>query len=997
MTHIMQRKIQGNSSTLVPFSIKIIASQIASILVATAALGVVTSTTVYAQETQQSTAATATKTTDENTEETEIIEVSGIRFSQRSALDRKKQAGTMQDSLVAEDIGQFPDKNIAEALQRISGVQLDRDIGEGSSVSIRGVEPDLLRVEVNNVSALGMGGGRGVDFRDMASELVKSLDVIKGSEARLTEGGIGGTIQVNTRKPNEFKEDFLSMSAESAYNDLTGDNSPKINITGVHKFDEDFGVLLNVTASDKSNVIHALRNTEWARFADYDNSPEKTVVDPNFSSVTSKADCATSANKTNCEAQWLDFNPYLPRYGIWGRDEKRVTANAMVQYRFTDNLSAHAGYTYNKRDKTATDINLQFETQSTARINPDSVIVNPETHNVSYFETANASVTNRVLNFAWDQETTQLESGFEYQNDGFKLVGLAARSTADQDIDSRDTHIVAVGIAGMKIALNEEGAPDIDLSSAYIRNPDDLSDTSNHFDLNDAASYNNRSRYKYSPHTDKATEDMLKLDGSYIPDSDFFTILRAGVQYRNESLENADYQYNIIRDVGSTYNGELWTIEDQIALISGTRKETPVFFDGYNVGVNTISTFQAVDTQSFIDAIEAVSNDNTTREDLDVRAGNYDIEVKTKAIYLQANFETSLGEFPLTGNFGVRYVQTNTAANGDVTERIIVDQVDDEGNVIIDPVSGLPLGGVEDVDHPEAFNGRKTVKGDYADTLPSINLSLGLIPDELVLYFGAAKVMSRPKVSDLNVNANCTVYKNTLAQIDNVPNYCTAGNPDLNPYRANQVDLALNWYPNDNSIVSGAFFYKDITSWVIDADTRQNIDFFGDGRLWDVKQKINGTGVSTKGFEFQASTFFSMLPEPFNNLGGSVNYTRMSAKDVGLFNQLTGEELPFPTQSKNSYNIAAFYEADSWSIRVAYNYRSEYLKYANDRSGNPAFVDDAGYLDAKFSYNVMENMKLYVEGRNLTQEVYSLNAGPGRLSDLQYAGREYTAGVSYKF
>src|SRR5690606_6125536 len=101
--------------------------------------------------------------------------------------------------------------------------------------------------------------------------------VIKGSEARLTEGGIGGTIQVNTRKPNEFKENFLSVAGEAQYNDLIGDVMPKINLTGVYKPTDRLGVLVNVTASDKTTVIHALRNTQWARFADYDNSPEKTV------------------------------------------------------------------------------------------------------------------------------------------------------------------------------------------------------------------------------------------------------------------------------------------------------------------------------------------------------------------------------------------------------------------------------------------------------------------------------------------------------------------------------------------------------------------------------------------------------------------------------------------------------------------------------------------------------------------------------------------------
>src|SRR5690606_41597319 len=202
-----------------PFSRKGLSVGIATALLTTAAF--TASLPAFAQEAAQ---------TNEDELQLEFVEVTGIRFSQRSALDRKKEMGTMSDSLVAEDIGAFPDKNIAEALQRIPGIQLNRDDGEGSQVSIRGVDPDLLRVEVNNVGAMGMAGSRGVDFRDMASELVKSLDVIKGSEARLTEGGIGGTIQVNTRKPNEFKENFLSVAGEAQYTDLIGGVMPRCNL-----------------------------------------------------------------------------------------------------------------------------------------------------------------------------------------------------------------------------------------------------------------------------------------------------------------------------------------------------------------------------------------------------------------------------------------------------------------------------------------------------------------------------------------------------------------------------------------------------------------------------------------------------------------------------------------------------------------------------------------------------------------------------------------------
>jgi len=1002
MENVMERNITTATQATLSTPRKLIATSISTILLTGACFA---SAPVWAQESNQTAKQEQTaeaKEKDAEGEDTEIIEVKGIRFSQRSALDRKKMAGTITDSLVAEDIGMFPDKNVGEALQRIPGVQLDRDFGEGQGISIRGVEPGLLRVEVNNVSAQGFSGSRAVDFRDMAAELVKSVDVIKGSEARLTEGGIGGTVQVNTRKPNEFDENFLSVNAEGQYNDLIDDPSNKWNATGVYKFNDDLGVLVNVTGSTKNTMIHALRNTEWARFADYDNSPEKTFEDANFADVTDKAACTDTADQAACEQQWFDFSPRLPRYGIWGREEDRLSANVVVQYRLTDNLQTHASYTHNTRDKQALDLNLHLESQSAARINPDSVIVDDQ-HNVTYFETAAATVTNRTLEFGWDQTTEMYETGFEYSKDAWRVEGQVAYSLAEQDIDSRDTHITANGVAGVQVDLDSRGAPEWDFNTGYIVNPDDPTDTSNSFDVNDPASYVSRSRYKYAPSQDESDETMAKLDLTYIPDSDFLTLIRAGVQVRNQGYENANYEYNIIRDVGRTYEnpetGESmeWTMEDQIALITGNTFQSPTLFDGYSLGVDTIGNYQAVDTYPFIEDIQAVANDFTTREDLDVRTGNYNVEVDTQAIYLQTNFETYIGGMRLWGNVGARYVETQTAANGDVFERIIVDQVDDDGNVLTDPVTGEPLPGIEDTDHPDTFNGRKTVEEEYNDFLPSLNVNLALIEDELVLYFGTAKVMSRPKITDLNVNASCTIYRTSRNELDDLRDYCTAGNPALKPYRAKQFDIALNWYPNEDTIISGAYFVKDINSWVIDPTTRFDVDFFNDGRSFDVRQKINGSGVTTKGFELQASTIFSWLPEPFDGFGGAVNFTHMTADDVGLFNQLTGKELPFPSQSENSYNVTAFYETDTWSFRVAYNYRDEYLINPADRSGNPVFVDDAGYMDAKFIYNITDDFRAYIDGRNLTGEVKSYNAGPRRLSDLQWSGREYSVGVIYQF
>src|SRR5690606_19398518 len=132
---------------------------------------------------------------------------------------------------------------------------------------------------------------------------------------------------------------------------------------------------------------------------------------------------------------------------------------------------------------------------------------------------------------------------------------------------------------------------------------------------------------------------------------------------------------------------------------------------------------------------------------------------------------------------------------------------------------------------------------DYDDVLPSLNLTLGLIPDELELFFGIAKVMAQPRIADINVNANCTIYRNQQAIIDVTPDVCTAGNPYLDPFRARQMDVALTWYPDENSVLSAAWFTKDITSWVLEPETQYGFDFFGDNRRWDTRQKFNGSGA----------------------------------------------------------------------------------------------------------------------------------------------------------
>lgn len=988
-----------------------LASRIASVVLAGAALSTFAATNAYAQdnEEQQDQSQSEERTSSEGGIE-EVV-VTGIRQSYKSALDRKKDAGTMIDSLVAEDIGEFPDKNIAEALQRISGVQLERDMGEGTTVSIRGVEPGLVRVELNGVTAMGMGGSRSVDFRDMASELVKSVDVYKGSEARLTEGGVGGTIQVNTRKPNEFKENFLSINGEAQYNSMIDEVMPKYNLTGVFKATDKLGFLVNITGSDVHAMLHGLRNTNWQKYHDVDNDPNKTSIDQLYADYASKEECMNAglaaADETACLEQWYEYSPSTPRYSIWGREEKRLSANVEVQYSLNDQLSFDLSYTDSSRNKVATDRNFQVEVGGAFNTtDPDSYYVD-ENKNVHRLVTTGrnaagtligATIRNRTLNFDWDQEREVMRAGFDYNNDNLVIDGYIARSTTFEDIDARDTQSAQNNVGGI-VVTQVNGLPHIDFTDAYVINQSDENDTFDKFNYNDGTQYTSLDRFKYAPSQSEASENIGKIDLTYSPDNSFFTAYRTGFIATDQSFANNAWGYNLMQTVGNPYtvDGEtrIWTQDDHEAVLVENRFATDKFFRDYNADVDIIESYMAIDTEPYLAALlerSGFSSAEAARGNLTPIDSRYDIDVETQSAYVQADFETDLGNMALKGNVGVRVARTETASEGFSRIRVFVEQTDEDGNPIYGP-NGEDLDGVEDPDDPRAFEGRREVTEDFVDVLPSLNLTLE-IKEGLEAYFGIAKVMARPNINDLNINADCVLRDYPLAESQQTPNTCTAGNPDLDPYRATQGELALTWYPDDNSIVSGSYFVKDITSYIFGAETQQDVDFFNDGILWDVRQQVNKEGITTKGVELQASTFFNFLPAPFNNTGAKVNYTYITADNVDDFNPLTGEQMPLRGQSENSYNLEGFYEDENWSFKLAYNYRDEY--YARVFDGLPVFVEAGGYIDGKITYTYNDNFKFYLDARNLGKETKVETSGVGRINDLQWSGRIFSAGFTYR-
>ncbi|WP_029937287.1 TonB-dependent receptor [Sphingomonas sp. UNC305MFCol5.2] len=384
-------------------------------------------------------------------ENEDAIIVVGSRASQQSANNRKKNAKTATDSIVADDVGSFPDRNVNEAISRIPGVALGRnEFGEGDSVTVRGNGPDLTRVELDGIgvqstTALALGTSRSADLRELPAELIKSVDVVKGSTADMTEGSLGGTVQIRTRTGLDFKKPYFSLRAGAGQNSLGRDWTPDFNAVAAHKFFNDrLGVIVSGTYSKIQNDGHGYEQTTsnnrgFARLFDFDNSPEKTfsfnpatvgtdAADVAFANstapdgttltprelvtlaagATSKAQCLsifpylplqTAGNATTaarvqqrtleqqtCLNQWNDATPSLVRNFMNTQTDERYSVDARLDFRVNDQLTVYAKAT--RADRQVHDQNrsrnpVSLFNQNIAGTFSDSTTGNPRTRTVN--------------------------------------------------------------------------------------------------------------------------------------------------------------------------------------------------------------------------------------------------------------------------------------------------------------------------------------------------------------------------------------------------------------------------------------------------------------------------------------------------------------------------------------------------------------------------------------------------------------------------------------
>lgn len=1006
------------------------------------------------------------------TQTLETVVVSGTRGSIQSAIARKKNASTVSDSIVAEDIDQFPDKNVGEALSRVTGVQLTREFGEGSQVSIRGVEPDLNRVEINGASVLGTngGGGRGAELRELAAELIASIDVVKGSTADLTEGGVGGTVRITTRKPLDFTKRTLAASLSAEKSSSRGGVQPRGSLLFADKFlDGRLGVMANLVYDKVHTRNDYSRNTSWTFLRDWDFSPEKTLtsLNANAAAVGTYAGCTAltvAADRTACQAQWFDYAPRISRYGIWERDHKRSSAELTAQYKFSDKFDAYVSHQVNNQQQRLNDLNFGTDFTAASRLSssgtapvygatgvpnatpvasctgvsttatPAGMVV--ENHHVTRYTVGNclnvagqggqAAFGTSARDFALDIESKYTTAGFNFKHEAWKLTGLLVDSKSDYQSQSNNV-VLTQNAPGLVVELGADRLPHFTFPSGY--------------DPENNASYV-QAQLQYRPSATFNTERQGKLDAEYTPNLPLLSKVMFGVQGRESSSKQYNgggYLASGGSNLGSTaddinvtganinqtliwdplYTGSAQRPNDTQTyinrnyatryvssaamqqLIAALRTRSPgTFFKGYG-GVSGVPgnwvapSFAAAlasgqfDTSNFNhgNLYEALGSDGLVYPQIPA----FDIQEKIQAGYLRLDWDAEEWGLPLYGNIGVRHARTRVQSAG----------------VLRDVVRVERLPGSSTFDDRVRDNSLVSVDNTYSDTLPSFNATYAALGGKLLARAGWAKVMARPALNQLAPNVVCTEGSGNPQFNGDGTDDCTgtasgvpAGNPNLKPYRATKEDFSLEYYPSRDTQVSMALFRTKIDTYVRPSVRIPGVDFFGDGRLYDVTMPINGQGARTEGLELAARTAFTFLPGWLGGFGADLNWTRMNfsyATGNELLSPLDGSVLPYPGLSKNAYNIGLWYDQGLINARVAYHWRDRYYTGGNDVSGNPNFRDKTAYLDAKVQFRINKQFTVSLEGKNLSDQAEYVYSGDlSRPNELAWSGRRYYASVSYK-
>ena len=883
--------------------------------------------------------------TDQATEVEEIV-ITGFRSSLSQALNEKRNEAGAIDMILAEDMADFPDLNLAESIQRLPGVTIERDYGQGRTISVRGLSSEFTRVRINGLEAQAAGGGnrsRSFDFSVFASELFNSITVRKTQSAEIEEGSLGATVDLQTGQPLAYGAGFnAAASVQGSYNDLSEATLPRMaGLLSWTNDSETFGALVSVAYSERNPISESFNTTRWAQGdPNVEVDPEDMTPEYPYGFGQNFGGCIPCTTDAERDAVLTGWYPRIPRYTFGESEEDRLGITASFQWRPTDRTEMSL-------DLLHSEFNQAFESpkvqaMSFSRATPTGV---REMEVVDYELDANGNIVYGVFN----NVDIRSENGFT-QNE----------STFDQ-ITLNVTHEFSDRLRGrLKIGRNEaESLTPTNISYQFdIENVDGYSYDFRQNDRLPSINYGVDVSYacifalvEWRSNETGGVFDLESYGGALEYDLNPGWTLQFGGEFRTYGFDTWEYRRNTAFGAGSPYRQLDVTGLGKLVSLDGDM----------DIPAGSDLTYITPDIWAITDWLDLYENFPLSDNPSSIR----NVQEEDTGVFVQLDFDQMLGSMPVRGNLGIRYARTETASRGYL---------------------GFVSGGGEEI----------TVDNEYDDVLPSFNLALDLTPD-LVARFGAAKVMARPSLGNLTPGGSVDTSNQRV-------NY---GNPLLDPFRATNFDASLEWYFAPEALLAVAVFYKDIESFSSRFDDRVPWSELGlpdeilDGTpssadmIFDVSRIINGEGGELYGLEIQYQQPFTFLPGFWQDFGFIGNYTYVQSEvnygDAGS-NRLTG-------QSDHTANATLYYERDRLEARVSAAYRGDYLLSFPGGNGNSEEgIHDSLHVDASMSYDLTDNFTLSLEGINLTDEYQDRYVDvANRVSNYRHFGREIIVGLRWRY
>jgi TonB-dependent receptor len=928
------------------------------------------------------TVALAQETSTADTGQLEEVVVSGYRESLEVALDAKRDSVNFTDSITAEDVGKLPDNNLAEALQRVPGVQISRTNGEGQQISIRGMGPSFVRVLLDGmpVSAASEGSvdqqarNREFDFDLLPSEIFSMLQVSKTPRASIVEGGLSGTVDLRTPRPFDYHDFKASYQLQGAYQSSSEEVDPRGSFLVSKNWDGKFGALLSVSMSQRTFRTDGWTSQGWTSgripgnppAAGYSGGFDWNLPSVNTTPANQRPDYVNESGLTNNQLA----NAQVPRLGrpeTQTGDRDRVGGTLALQWAPTDNLLFNLDVIYSKLeanfDRYTNNLLVRNTTPQTAGVTGFGYIT-PSNFRVD----GNNTLTHGTLlnaKFWSENRLFEQESDFKHLGLGGSWqitdnIGLDVKaSKAESDFRWRMTTY---------LFLSRPGSVDIDVNGSIPRiTPQlNLADVGNwQFDT-----------VRVQPRTREEENENLSLDLKFGDDERNIRVGALGNKFYRERLAYSSSvgvtQGAALQPFGYTGGANLnqFNITNYAEVVPvknyGKDLDDPV---GYNRWI--VSDLDAFSSLMDPRALDAAAN-------LDFQnSGSF--EEENLSAYVEANGEFELWDRTLRVNAGLRYARTEHEMEGFI-------------RIPSTPPAASNLFGLRKEDY-----GRNTIDGKYSETLPSLNLAYN-VSDSLVTRFSVSRAMTRPNPGDLQPFTSISTA-----------GVVSQGNPDLDPYISDQLDGGLEWYFSEGSVLGGNLFYKEITGFV----TRRNIPqpFRNAGIPLDTITDPTILALLPNGLDtvllfntpvnIEAVTYLKgaevlyqqRLDKLLPGLGVTLNFTRLDSGSQTILGL-----------AESNYNAVAYYEQQLFALRLSYNYRDDYVECelnCGSTSPETGFRREAGYLDFSGSINfeaLGQELTVSLEALNLTdEEEYSFYGYENRANTLNKPGRQFILGIRGQF